>query len=328
MGLREKIRPWLSPKVLALVSVACFLLFVFSASRALGATTVHVKVGGETMGRPLAKGGMVWFNGYDPADIIIRPGDTVTWDATGGVHTVTSVATLANGSFLFDSSPVFTLAGALADMGPGKLLAPGSVYDLDTTSLAVGTYKVFCRIHPGMQGNVTITTGPAVQRIVNAVAGWGDHVYAVQAFAPENITVPQGTIIRWTLMNPTEPHTITLSNSTAIVRDSSPNFNPPGPPPVMIPGTPTAHFSYTFNVEGTYVYFCKLHAYQIVQSFAGMMGTVHVVPWTGADAVNAAVSGASMVGYGSLGLSIIALLVAGFSVVRKKGPSGGMPPQT
>jgi plastocyanin len=327
MRLRGKIRPWLSPKVLALVSVACFLLFVFSASRALAATTVHVKVGGETMGPPLAKGGMVWFNGYDPADIIIHPGDTVTWDAVGGVHTVTSVATLSNGSFVFDSSPLFTLAGALSDMGPGKLLAPGSVYDLDTTSLPVGTYKVFCRIHPGMQGNVTIATGPAIQRIVNAVAGWGDHVYAVQAFAPENISVPRGTIIRWTLMNPTEPHTITLSNSTGVIRDSSPNFNPPGPPPVMIPGTPTAHFSWTFNAEGTYVYFCKLHAYQIGQSFAGMMGTVHVVPLTSLDAVNAAASGASAVGYGSLGLSIVALLVAVYGVVRKKGPSGGSPPQ-
>jgi heme/copper-type cytochrome/quinol oxidase subunit 2 len=95
----------------------------------------------------------------------------------------------------------------------------------------------------------------------------------------------------------------------------------------MIPGTPTAHFSYTFNVEGTYVYFCKLHAYRIGQSFAGMMGTVHVVPLTSLDAVNAAVGGASAVGYGSLGLSLVALLVAVYGVVRKKGPSGGSPPQ-
>jgi plastocyanin len=178
-----------------------------------------------------------------------------------------------------------------------------------------------------MRGNVTITGGPALQRIVNAVAGWGDHIYAVQAFAPENLTVPRGTIIRWTLMNPIEPHTITLSNSTGIVVDSSPNFNPPGPPPVMIPGTPTAHFSYTFNAEGTYVYFCKLHAYLIGQSFAGMMGTVHVVPLTSLDAVNAAINGASAVGYGSLGVSLVALLVAAYAVVRKSGPKGGAPPQ-
>src|SRR5439155_1494410 len=77
-----------------------------------------------------------------------------------GVHTVTSTALATNGSFLFDSSPLFTPEKALADMGPGKLLAPGSVYDLDTSSLALGNYTVFCKIHPGMQGNVTITLGP------------------------------------------------------------------------------------------------------------------------------------------------------------------------
>jgi hypothetical protein len=57
------------------------------------------------------------------------------------------------------------------------------------------------------------------------------------------------------------------------------------------------------------------------------MGTVHVVPLTSLDAVNAAVGGASAVGYGSLGLSIVAILVAAYAVVRKKGPSGGTPPQ-
>jgi len=318
---------WLTPKVLAIISILSLLVFVFSASRALAATTYHVKVGGQIMGSPLAKGGMVWFNGYDPESIVIHPGDTVTWDAVGGVHTVTSTALATNGSFLFDSSPLFTPEGALADMGPGKLLAPGSVYDLDTSSLALGNYTVFCKIHPGMQGNVTITLGPpGMASIVTAIAGWGDHEYAVQAFAPENLTVPRGTIIRWTLMNPTEPHTITGLNATkAIAWDSSPNFNPPGPPPVMIPNTPTATFSYTFNSAGTFVYFCKVHAYLIGQSWAGMMGIVHVVPLTSLDAVNAAVGGASALGYGALGISIIALIIAVYGVVRGKGPSRSPP---
>ena len=324
----ERVRKpkWLTPKVLAIVSILSLLVFVFSASRALAATTYHVKVGGETMGPPLAPGGMVWYNGYDPASIVIHPGDTITWDAVGGVHTVTSVALATNGSFLFDSSPTFTPADALADMGPGRLLAPGSVYDLDTTGLAFGTYTVFCKIHPGMQGNVTITPGAAAAPIVTAIAGWGDHEYAVQAFAPENLTVPRGTIIRWTLMNPTEPHTITGKNATNVIAwDSSPNFNPPGPPPVMIPNTPSASFSYTFGSAGTFVYFCKVHAYQIGQSWAGMVGIVHVVPLTSLDAVNTAVGGASAVGYGALGIAILALLVAVYGVVRGKGPRGSPP---
>jgi len=127
-------------------------------------------------------------------------------------------------------------------------------------------------------------------------------------------------------MNPTEPHTITGLNATkAIAWDSSPNFNPPGPPPVMIPNTPTATFSYTFNSAGTFVYFCKVHAYLIGQSWAGMMGIVHVVPLTSLDAVNAAVGGASALGYGALGISIIALIIAVYGVVRGKGPSRSPP---
>ncbi len=326
MWERVKKSKWLTPKILALVSILSLLVFVFSASRALAATTYHVKVGGEFMGSPLAKGGMVWFNGYDPESIVIHPGDTITWDAVGGLHTVTSTALATNGSFLFDSSPLFTPEGALADMGPGNLLAPGSVFDLDTSSLALGTYTVFCKIHPGMQGNVTITAGVPNPSIVTAIAGWGDHEYAVQAFAPENLTVSRGTIIRWTLMNPTEPHTITGRNATnAIMWDSSPNFNPPGLPPVMIPNTPTASFSHKFDTVGTFVYFCKVHAYLIGQSWAGMMGIVHVVPLTSLDAVNAAIGGASAVGYGALGISIIALIVAVYGVVRGKGPSRSPP---
>jgi len=122
-------------------------------------------------------------------------------------------------------------------------------------------------------------------------------------------------------MNPTEPHTITGKNPAgAIAWDSSPNFNPPGPPPVMIPDTPSKTFSWTFDTAGTFVYFCKVHAYRIGQSWAGMVGIVHVVPLTSLDAVNAAASGASTVGYAALGLSIVALLVSVVGVVRGKGP--------
>src|SRR5438309_304725 len=196
---------WLTPKVLVIVSILSLLVFVFSASRALAATTHHVKVGGEIMGLPLAKGGMVWYNGYDPSSIVIHPGDTIVWDGVGGVHTVTSADVLSNGSLAWDSSPGFV-------------------------------------------------EGP--------------------------------------------------------------------PPPVMLPGQ---SFSHTFNEAGTFEYFCKVHAYRIGESWVGMMGIVHVVPLTSLDAVNAAASGASAVGYGALGLSIVALLVAVYAVVRGKGPRGSPP---
>ncbi|MGI0150299.1 MAG: cupredoxin domain-containing protein, partial [Thermoplasmata archaeon] len=105
MWERKRRPTWLSPKILVIISVAFFLLFLFSASRSFAATTYNVKVGGEFAGPPLAKGGVVWFNGYDPGAIVIHPGDTITWNLVGGVHTVTSAAMTNATAFQFDSSP-------------------------------------------------------------------------------------------------------------------------------------------------------------------------------------------------------------------------------
>ena len=296
-------------RVAAIVSVAIFMTFVFSASRSFAATTHDVYIGGVTAGAPLAPGGVVWFNGYSPGTIRITAGDTITWHLVGGFHTVTSADTLSNGSFVYDSSPPFTPAGALADMGPGKLLAPGSVYELDTSSLAPGTYHYFCKIHPGMTGTLVVVTGVSTVT-VQATAGWGDSVYAVQAFAPENMTVVQGTIVQWRLANPTEPHTIT---GPALIWDSSANFNPPGPPPVLI--TPGATFNHTFSTAGTFTYFCKVHAYQVGSSWAGMVGTVIVEPSV-ADTLNTL----SAVSYAALAVAVVALLVGIYALVRKRKP--------
>ena len=312
-----KIARRLSPRVLAIISVAFLMVFVFSSSRGLAATSVHVKVGGEFMGSPLAKGGMVWYNGFDPAVIVIHPGDTVVWNVSGGVHTVTSAALAANGSFLFDSSRLITPADVLADMGPRKLLPPGSVWDLDTSALLPGKYTYFCKIHlPGMTGTLNVTVG-APGPTVHIVAGWGDHLYAVQAFAPQSVNVTRGTIVRWTLTNPMEPHTITGVNATgAPAWDSSPDFNPTGPPPVLLPGQ---SFPWTFNDVGTFAYFCKLHAYKVGASWVGMTGIVQVVADPAATL--------APLGYGSLGLAIVALIIAIFGLVRKRGPAGPTPPQ-
>src|SRR2546422_7520016 len=87
------------------------MTFVFSASRSFAATRHDVYIGGVTAGAPLAPGGVVWFNGYSPGTIRITAGDTIKWHLVGGVHTVTSADTLSNGSFTYDSSPLFTPAG-------------------------------------------------------------------------------------------------------------------------------------------------------------------------------------------------------------------------
>jgi plastocyanin len=320
--MRTSGRPlWLSPKILAVVSVACFVLFIVSASRAFAATTVEVKVGGEFHGSPLAPGGVVWFNGYDFESIIIRPGDTVEWQVIGGTHTVTSTEPSNATDFVWDSSRNFTTAQALEDMGDGFLLPPGSIYELNTGMLAEGTYTVSCKIHPGMVGSLTVTAGTGVPFIQTAIAGWGDHLYAVQAFLPEALTVSRGTIVRWTLLNPLEPHTITGANETgAPAWDSSPDLPSGIRPSVLREGQA---FSWTFNEPGTFTYFCKLHAYKIGDSWVGMVGTVHVVPYSALDAATA-ISGTA---YLALVIGVIALAVALFGTARTfRKPKAGAPP--
>src|SRR5436305_3350435 len=206
-----------SPRILAIVAVGLVLNFLVFASGAMAAQTYQVKVGGVAVGAPLAQGGVVWFNGYDSNPIVIHVGDTVQWKLAGAIHTVTSTETKNATAWVFDSSPLFPVASALGDLSPGRLLPPGSVYENDTSFLPVGTYHYFCKIHPGMAGNLTVTSVITTYRVVTVISVRVDPHFAVQAFAPESISVPQGTIVRWTLTNPTEPHTITGTNSTGIV---------------------------------------------------------------------------------------------------------------
>jgi len=293
----------------SLAVVVTVVVFVYAGAPASSATTYDVKVGGE-LNEPNVTKGVIWFNGYDPGTILIQPGDTLLWEVAGGVHSVTSTSVAANGSFVYDSSPAFPVAAAIADLGPGLLLGPGDTFDLATSALAPGTYTYFCKIHPGMVGTLAVTVGPATQAVMTVVAGFGDSVFAQQAFSPASLTVAQGTLVRWTLMNPTEPHTVTAANGAW---DSSPNFNPPGPPPVMVPGTPTATFSWTFNTPGTFTYFCKLHAYKVGDSWVGMVGTVIVQPSPAAAVVNA-----TNLAYIGIGLGAVALVVSILAVLRRR----------
>ncbi|TLZ44678.1 MAG: hypothetical protein E6K19_03770 [Methanobacteriota archaeon] len=125
-----------SSRILVLVTAGCLLLVLGLAPPATAAATVSVKVGGVFTGPPLAQGGVVWFNGYDQDTIVIRPGDTVQWKLVGGIHTVTSTEPKNTTAWAFDSSPSFPVEAALGDLSPGRLLAPGSVYQVDTSSLS------------------------------------------------------------------------------------------------------------------------------------------------------------------------------------------------
>ncbi len=74
---------------------------------------------------------------FNPADVTISVGTTVTWTNNDSMaHTVTS---LSGAPVAFDSGTV----------------NPGGKFSFTFT--AIGTYPYYCKIHPFMLGNVTVT---------------------------------------------------------------------------------------------------------------------------------------------------------------------------
>lgn len=90
-------------------------------------------------------------NTFDPAEIVIAKGDTVTWTVTtasGAPHTVTSAAAdgAAQGA-TFDSQA--------DDPGLTKLKDVGGTFSF--TFAAAGTYQYLCTVHPTeMTGTVEV----------------------------------------------------------------------------------------------------------------------------------------------------------------------------
>jgi plastocyanin len=87
---------------------------------------------------------------FEPAEIVVAQGDTVTWSVTkaiGEPHTVTSgTPDAADKGALFDSQKDDADLAKLKDVG-------GSYsFTFDKT----GTYAYFCAIHAGMTGKVVV----------------------------------------------------------------------------------------------------------------------------------------------------------------------------
>ena len=114
---------------------------------------------------------------YNPADITVAAGTTVTWinqDAVG--HTVTEGdpnSPKAANLRAFDSSGE-ALTGKVALIGPGQ----GWSYTFTTP----GTYEYYCIVHPYMIGHITVTstsesnTTQAYGGLTNVSLGGGDIV--------------------------------------------------------------------------------------------------------------------------------------------------------
>ncbi len=84
------------------------------------------------------------------------------------------------------------------------------------------------------------------------------------AFRPASIEIESGDTVTWTHRDGDTPHTVTSSSTPpgASSWDSHPTCTPPGTPiTCMTEGDPD--FVRTFEVAGTYEYFCKVHPEQM-----------------------------------------------------------------
>ena len=93
--------------------------------------------------------------GYGPQLVHVKKGEQVTFQNPASnkrPHTVTSISL---GGMPFENNLV---AGAKFDSSPTReaLVAPGSTWTLDTSSLDAGNYAYYCRIHPWMVGQISV----------------------------------------------------------------------------------------------------------------------------------------------------------------------------
>ncbi len=227
--------------------------------------------------------------GYRPTTANVRQGSIVTFTNVGiEDHTVTSFHTRVPVPFLpgvmlpvndsvIDSSPSVPIltpeGGSFADA-----IHPGQTFTVDTSSLAVGTYTIFCRFHPWMLGAIVVSLdgqSAATVRISDSgrltnqppffspfagSAEWG--------FLSRTTTVKQGTTVVWTNDGFIQ-HTVTSGIPGA--PDAGSAFNSgfaEDPAHWIFPG-----LSFSLDTSklapGVYPYHCDIHG-------CVMAGTIHV----------------------------------------------------
>ncbi len=212
--------------------------------------------------------------GFRPTTATVQQGSIVTFTNIGvAAHTVTSFHsralpfpfapfTLPVPDHIIDSSPtvpVFTELHNFADQ-----INPGQSFTLNTASLSVGTYMIFCKFHPWMLGALVVSlsgqAGASV-RITDTFALNDHQAFAGSAtwgFLSRTTTVKQGTIVVWT-NNGNIQHTVTSGLPGA--PDEGLAFNSgfaEDPLHWIFPGM-------TFSVDtstlqpGRYLYHCDIH---------------------------------------------------------------------
>ena len=89
---------------------------------------------------------------FNPTNIQVTRGEPVVFESTPSntdPHTVTNLARTSSPV----SVPVSFVGGNLFDSG---FIQPGTSWTLDTSTLAPGNYPFVCRLHPWMNGEITV----------------------------------------------------------------------------------------------------------------------------------------------------------------------------
>ena len=125
---------------------------------------------------------------YLPGEVVISPGDQVTWiNKDGAAHTVTG--------------------GSAISGGPNRTTDSGAVHAGETFSHTfeeTGEYPYFCMIHPWMSGKVTVIDG--TDRGFDALyAPAGLDVYTYRSGAFAFVTGPQNTLSVINITDTTNP---------------------------------------------------------------------------------------------------------------------------
>jgi plastocyanin len=234
---------------------------------------------------------------YFPGTIKVRPGDTIVFRnrSTEAPHTIsfgikpdlsnqpsiitskgenpavhepcyapaasTSLAKCASKTLPAFTGKGYWNSGYLEPVPAPKSMGPKTTRLRIAGSIAVGTYRYVCILHPLMAGVVRVMANdddrvsqadvraegvaaatdavaaaekiptPQLQQAATSAvlaAGWGNRVTAVNRFGPEKVSVKAGTTVKWVARSPYEPHTVTFGNEIKTPGDPR-TFTPIGP---------------------------------------------------------------------------------------------------
>ncbi len=159
---------------------------------------------------------------FNPPNVVIPPGGTVTWQFSESTHNVTFAGVAPPG-------------GDIPDLSPGN--------SASRTFTTEGTYDYECTRHGGMVGTIEVQAGAPPPP--PPPAGGTTITVGNGAFTPDRVDIAPGEAVTWQFED-------AVYNVT---------FDGPAPPGGDIPDSnPGTSASRTFPVPGDYDFECTLHS--------------------------------------------------------------------